>query len=94
MELSQRGRMERRALWVAMLYCGCAATTVTATTRTGGEMEALAELSIEELMDLRIDRVYSASRYEQKVTHAPSAVSIVTAEEIARFGYRSLERRQ
>jgi outer membrane receptor for ferrienterochelin and colicins len=36
-----------------------------------------------------IPSVYSASKYEQKVTEAPSSVSIVTAEEIKRFGYRT-----
>ena len=37
-----------------------------------------------------IPSVYSASKYEQKVTEAPSKVSIVTAEEIQRYGYQTL----
>jgi iron complex outermembrane receptor protein len=37
-----------------------------------------------------IPSVFSASKYEQKVTEAPSAVSIVTAEEIKKYGYRTL----
>lgn len=37
-----------------------------------------------------IQSVYSASKYEQKVTEAPAAVSIVTADEIKKFGYRTL----
>lgn len=49
-----------------------------------------ADLSLEQLMDLKIERVYGASRHEQKVTHAPSAVSIVTAEEIKQHGWRTL----
>ncbi|MEH6542415.1 MAG: TonB-dependent receptor [Porticoccaceae bacterium] len=36
-----------------------------------------------------IPSVYSASKYEQKVTEAPASVSIVTAEEIKRYGYRN-----
>jgi len=44
--------------------------------------------SLEELMD--IDLVYGASRYEQKISRAPSSVSIITAEEIKRYGYRNL----
>ena len=43
----------------------------------------------EDLMFLEIESVYSASKYEQKVTEAPSKVSIITAEEIKRFGYRT-----
>ena len=37
-----------------------------------------------------IPSVYSASKYEQKVTEAPSAVTIVTADEIKKYGYRTL----
>ncbi|WP_298038327.1 TonB-dependent receptor [uncultured Desulfuromonas sp.] len=37
-----------------------------------------------------IPSVFGASKYEQKVTEAPSSVSIVTSAEIKRYGYRSL----
>jgi iron complex outermembrane receptor protein len=42
------------------------------------------------LLFQEIPSVFSASKYEQKVTEAPSAVSIVTAEEIKKYGYRTL----
>lgn len=42
------------------------------------------------LLFQEIPSVFSASKYEQKVTEAPSAVSIVTAAEIKRYGYRTL----
>jgi iron complex outermembrane receptor protein len=50
----------------------------------------LKNLSLEQLMDIEIDTVYTASRYEQKVTEAPSSVSIVTADEIKKYGHRTL----
>jgi len=50
----------------------------------------LTELSLEELMEIKIDIVYGASKYVQKVTEAPSSVSIVTADEIKKYGYRTL----
>lgn len=42
------------------------------------------------LLFQEIPSVFSASKYEQKVTEAPSAVSIVTAAEIRKYGYRTL----
>ena len=50
--------------------------------------EDLTQLPIEQLM--AIDLVYGASKHEQKVTDAPSFVSVVTADDIRRYGYRTL----
>jgi outer membrane receptor for ferrienterochelin and colicins len=50
----------------------------------------LADMSLEDLMEVRVESVYGASKHEQKVTQAPSSVTIVTAQEISRFGYRTL----
>lgn len=50
----------------------------------------LTELSIEELMQVKVETVYGASKYLQKVTEAPSSVSVVTADEIKKYGYRTL----
>ncbi len=37
-----------------------------------------------------MDVVYGASSYDQKITDAPAAVTVITAEEIAAHGYRTL----
>lgn len=50
----------------------------------------LGDLSLDELMGIKVESVYGASRYDQKVTRAPSSVSIVTADEIRKLGYRTL----
>jgi outer membrane receptor for ferrienterochelin and colicins len=52
--------------------------------------EPLSELSLEELMQLDAGRVYGASERLQPVTEAPASVSFITAEEIARHGYKTL----
>src|SRR6186713_2519022 len=52
--------------------------------------QPLPELSLEELMRLDTGRVFGASERLQPVTEAPASVSFITAEEIARYGYRTL----
>ncbi len=50
----------------------------------------LTSLTIEELMEIEVETVSGASRYEQPISEAPASVSIVTADEIRKFGYRNL----
>ncbi|MGE0823572.1 MAG: TonB-dependent receptor plug domain-containing protein [Candidatus Binatia bacterium] len=44
----------------------------------------------EMLLFQEIPSVFGASKYEQKVTEAPSVVTIITADEIKKYGYRTL----
>lgn len=52
--------------------------------------QSLSELSLEDLMRLDAGRVFGASERSQPVTEAPSSVSFITAEDIARYGYKTL----
>ena len=47
----------------------------------------LADMSLEQLGQIN---VYSASKHEQSVDDAPSSVTVITADEIQRYGYRTL----
>lgn len=69
-----------------------AVSTIPAGARQqpDGAAGDLISRSLSELMDIEVDTVYGASRYEQKVTRAPSSVTIITAEDIQRYGYRTL----
>ena len=54
------------------------------------ESADLLDLSIEELRTIQVATVTGASKYEQKVTEAPSSISIITSDDIRKFGYRTL----
>jgi outer membrane receptor for ferrienterochelin and colicins len=50
----------------------------------------LTDLSLESLMQIEVPTVVSASKYEQKVTDAPSSITVITSVDIKRYGYRTL----
>jgi outer membrane receptor for ferrienterochelin and colicins len=54
------------------------------------DLSALRELSIEELIEIKIPTVYGASKQSQKITEAPASVTIVTKDDIQMFGHRTL----
>jgi iron complex outermembrane receptor protein len=45
-------------------------------------------LSLEELLNVK---VYSASKYEQKAVEAPSSISVISGDEIRKYGYRTIQ---
>ena len=53
-------------------------------------LPGIAAADNEDALLAEVPRVISASRYEQGVNEAPASITIVTAEEIRRFGHRTL----
>ena len=53
-------------------------------------MDDFTGMDLAELMQVKVPLVYGASKHEQKITEAPSAVSIVTADDIKMYGHRTL----
>ena len=47
-------------------------------------------MSLEDLTNLKVDAVYGASKFLQKAAHVPASVTIITAEQIRNYGYRTL----
>jgi outer membrane receptor for ferrienterochelin and colicins len=74
--------LRRRSLLLLLL--------VLAGARAVEAQQPLPELSLEELMRIDAGRVFGASERLQPSTEAPASVSFITADEIARYGYRTL----
>ena len=71
----------RRLLWIALSVLAW-----TAQDSWSAQVD-LADLSIEQLLQVT---VVSASKFEQRGRDAPSAVQVITREEIRRHGWRTL----
>lgn len=84
-----RGSLTMQVGWkhiVRVLLGGCLWLAATAWPSAAASAD-LSKLSIEDLMELRIE---SVSKFEQKLIEAPASVSIVTSDDIKRYGYRTL----
>ena len=54
------------------------------------DQEKLRDLDIESLMEVDVKSVYGASKYIQKITEAPSSITVITRSEIDRYAYKTL----
>ncbi len=96
-EVPRRGRCRRFCLRTTLIAAlvgfagggvrGQDFAKVTPRTSVAGQ---LAELPLDQLLNVQFDTVYTASRREQRTWEAPAAVSIVGRDEIKMFGYRTL----
>ena len=68
----------------------CVACGTAGAAEDGKDANEFMDMELEQLMQLNIDSVYGASKHEQRVTQAPSAISIITSDEIRKFGHRTL----
>src|SRR5207249_9458198 len=62
----------------------------TAARAAGTPSAGAAGSSEEMILFQELPSVFGASKYEQKPGEAPASVSIVTADEIQKYGYRTL----
>src|ERR1039457_3167614 len=78
----------RRAFPVLALFLAFAAQA--AETSPTPKAADLTEMPLEALMNIDVPKVYGASKIEQKETEAPASVTVVTADEIKKYGHRTL----
>jgi outer membrane receptor for ferrienterochelin and colicins len=67
--------------------CLFAIFALTAVALAQQQTKDLSEASLEELTNIQ---VYSASKHMQSASEAPASVTVVTADEIQKYGYRNL----
>ncbi|ATQ78368.1 TonB-dependent receptor [Massilia violaceinigra] len=72
---------------LAAVFATALASTAPLAVAEPDHHQDLNALPIEQLLNLEI---ITASKFAQKISEAPSSVSVITAEDIRRFGYRSL----
>lgn len=78
--------MHRASAWLTVLGAFLAALPpAPVRAAAAGDLTAL---SLEELLEVEV--VSGVSRYDQPAGRAPASVTIITAQEIARHGYRTL----
>lgn len=76
---------------MALAAVGCIQPARTAETDAKLRLERdITQVSLDDLMSIKVPSVTGASRFEQKETDAPSSVTVVTAEDIKTHGWRSL----
>jgi outer membrane receptor for ferrienterochelin and colicins len=80
----------RRAFLASLAFASYWGAPHASASTKSAPLADFGEMSLEQLMEIRIEKVFSASKYEQKVTRAPAAVTIVTADEIEKFGHRTI----
>ncbi len=54
----------------------------------GEHIHDIQDISLDSLLNVQIS---TAAKYEQKISGAPASVTIITSEDIERYGYRTLE---
>ncbi len=82
--------MRRRTLCLLFAVLITGATPGWLAAEAAPSQTDLMDMSLQDLMNVEIDSVYGASKYKQKVGTAPASITIITAEEIKRYGYRTL----
>lgn len=80
-----------------LIVCGTVAALLAAPAGAAAQAKPeapappeLAAKSLEELMSIEVQSVVGAAKHEQRVTEAPSSVTIVTAADIRTFGWRTM----
>ena len=73
-----------------LLTLGFAFSAGAVEALTDAKPADLGNLSLEALMDLEVPKVVAASKFEQKATAAPSSITVISSDQVKRYGLRTL----
>ena len=76
--------------WIAGVCLASVLLMPEVVTAQASQPAPLKDQSLEQLLSLEVASVVGAAKHEQHVTEAPSSVTIVTAEDVRTFGWRTL----
>jgi len=87
----------RQVAVASVVFVGWASSVAAqdATVQEGGQVQAIEEIPLEELLNNELvvaehGSVMTASRRAEPIEEAPAAITVITSEQIERFGYRTL----
>src|ERR1700686_596595 len=83
---SRLWRRNRAVHWLLLFAMFCASSVAAQESR----QTELAGRSMEDLAKMKVESVYGASKFLQKAADTPASVTVVTAGEIQKHGYRTL----
>ena len=84
-----RAELFRVALAACFLACA-SISSIAAEDKTQPRLNDLGEMPLEALMEIEVPTVVGASKFEQRITEAPSSISLITSDEIKSYGHRTL----
>jgi hypothetical protein len=85
-----RASLLSRWLPLLLMAWSCVIAGLARQAASGAEEPDYTAMSLDELGAVKVPIVFGASKHEQKITEAPSSVSIVTQLDIQEYGYRTL----
>jgi outer membrane receptor for ferrienterochelin and colicins len=78
------------ALILQLILCmGCSSIAMSKEPAINAGVE-LTDLSLEQLMQVKVEKVTTASRFSQQVTEAPASMTVITNDDIRKYGHRTL----
>jgi iron complex outermembrane receptor protein len=83
--------MEQNTRWLCRLCLLVISSLVSPVLLAATDEGADLGMGDESMLFMDIPSVYSASKYEQSLSDAPAWVTIITGEEIVRYGHRTLD---